>query len=194
MPELARWGIRALRVVVPLAMMSAVAAIAHLPVGEPASGSALRLALRTAAARVEVCRDRTAAELAALPAHMRQVRICTETAVDYRLTVAVDGAARLDRRVEHRGVRRTRPLAVDAELPVAAGRHRVTVDFLPIDPPAEAAATLPAPRFDAEVDFAAGRVVLLSLGAKGELGVLGASIDAAALSAAPGSIASRAAR
>lgn len=190
MPELARWGIGALRVAVPLALMGAIAAIAHLPVGEPAPGSALRLALRTAAARVEVCRDRTAAELAALPAHMRQPRVCTETAVDYRLTVAIDGAARLDRRVEHRGVRRTRPLAVDAELPLPAGRHRVTVDFLPIDPPAGAAATLPAPRFDAEIDFAPGRVALLSLTAGGELEVVGA----AALSAAPGSAASRAAR
>jgi hypothetical protein len=170
--------------------MTAIAAIAHLPVGEPAPGSALRLALRTAAARVEVCRDRTAAELAALPAHMRQVRVCTETAVDYRLTVALDGVSRLDRRVEHRGVRRTRPLAVDAELPVSAGHHRVEVDFLPIDPPAEAAATLPAPRFDAEVDFAAGRVVLLSLAPSGELGI----VVGGALSAAPGSGASPVAR
>jgi hypothetical protein len=192
-PELARWGIRALRVAVPLALIGAIAAIAHLPVGEPAPGSALRLALRTAAARVEVCRDRTAAELAALPAHMRQVRVCTETAVDYRLSVAIDGVARLDRRVEHRGVRRTRPLAVDAELPLAAGRHRVTVDFLPIDPPAEAAGTLPAPTFDAEVEFAPGRVALLSLAASGELGIVGSG-TAAALSAAPGSAASRAAR
>lgn len=191
MPELVRW---ALRVAVPLALVSAIAAIAHLPVGEPAPGSALRLALRTAAARVEVCRDRTAAELAALPAHMRQPRICTETAVDYRLTVAIDGVARLERTIEHRGVRRTRPLTVDAELPVGAGRHRVAVDFLPIDPPAEAAATLPAPRFDAEVDFAAGRVALLSLAPNGELGIVGAPTDAAALSVARGSAASRAAR
>ncbi|GMU65113.1 MAG: hypothetical protein AMXMBFR36_13870 [Acidobacteriota bacterium] len=194
MPELARWGVRALRVAVPLALMTAIAAIAHLPVGEPAPGSALRLALRTAAARVEVCRDRTEAELAALPAHMRQVRICTETAVDYRLTVAIDGARRLDRRIEHRGVRRTRPLTVDAELPVAAGRHRVALEFVPIDPPAEAAAKLPAPRFDAEVDFAVGRVVLLSLAPSGELGIVGGGVGGAALSGAPGSGASRAAR
>jgi len=167
--EVARLLRAALRLALPLALMAVIATLAHLPVGAPPEGAALRLALRTAAARVEVCRDRSAQELAALPAHMRQVRVCEETAVDYRLRVAIDGAVRLDRRVTHRGVRRTRPLVVDVDLPVAPGERLLEVEFLPVDPPAEAVASLPAATFAARVDFAPGRIQLLALAADGRL-------------------------
>ncbi|MBZ0102439.1 MAG: hypothetical protein K8I65_09795 [Thermoanaerobaculia bacterium] len=169
MAELARLLRAALRLAVPLGLMAAVSTLAHLPVGAPPEEAALRLALRTGAARVEICRDRTAAELAALPAHMRQVRVCDETAIDYRLRVAIDGAVRLDRRVTHRGVRRTRPLVVDVDLPVAPGVRRLEVEFLPVDPPVDAAESLPAATFAESVDFAPGRILLLALEADGGL-------------------------
>jgi hypothetical protein len=144
-----------------LAVMAAVSALAHLPVGAARSDAALRVALRTARARVEVCRDLTAAELAALPAHMRQPRTCAETAVDYRLTVSVDGAPRLERRLAHRGVRRTRPLVAEELLPLPAGAHRVRVTLEPLDPP-PGAENLPRPVFDQSLEFAAGRIRLLA--------------------------------
>ncbi len=169
MPEAARLLRLALRLAVPLALMAALSTLAHLPVGAPPEGAALRLALRTAAARVEICRDRTADELAALPAHMRQARVCEETAIDYRLRVAIDGDVVLDRRVTHRGVRRTRPLVVDVDLPVAPGGRLLEVEFLPVDPPADAAGSLPAATFAESVDFAPGRIRLLALEADGRL-------------------------
>lgn len=144
-----------------LAAMAGVTALAHLPVGAERSDAALRVALRTARARVEICRELTAAELAALPAHMRQPRTCAETAVDYRLSVTIDGAPRLDRRLAHRGVRRTRPLVAEEQLALPAGAHRVRVTFEPLDPP-PGAEDLPRPAFDRSLEFAAGRVRLLA--------------------------------
>lgn len=160
---------------IALAAMGGISALAHLPVGAEPRGAALRLALRTARARIEVCRDRSAAELAALPAHMRQPRLCEETAVDYRLRLVLDGVVRADRRVTHSGIRRTRPLVVDELLPVAAGAHRLEVAFTPVDPPAAGAEALPRPTFEGTVDFPAGRIRLLALGADGALELRGAS-------------------
>lgn len=160
--------------VLALAALAGISALAHLPVGEASADGALRLSLRTAHARIETCRDLGAEELAALPAHMRRARICAETAVDYRLEVAVDGRPRVDRRIAHRGVRRTRPLVVGELVRVPPGEHRVEVRFLPVDPPPGAEA-LPRPTFDAPVAFRAGRVRVMALGEDGALRMLGES-------------------
>lgn len=166
----------ALRAVVSVALMAATALLARAPIGEPASDAELRVALATAHGRIEICRTPSEQELAALPAHMRAQRICEETAPDYRLAIAVDGEPRLDRRVVPQGVRRTRPLAVDAALRLPAGRHRVAVEFapVPLDHPLDGEAAgaferLPDARLDAELDFAPGRILLVTLDAEGEL-------------------------
>lgn len=172
MPDLRPLARGAAGLALALAVLAGISALAHLPVGAQSPDGALRLSLRTARARVEICRERSEAELAALPAHMRQARICEETAVDYRLEVAVDGRPRVDRRIVHRGLRRTRPLVVEELVLVAPGEHRVEVRFLPVDPPAEATA-LPRPSFDAAVTFGAGRVRLLALGEDGVLRLMG---------------------
>jgi hypothetical protein len=159
-------------VALAFATLAGVAALAGFSAGAPPADGALRLSLRTARARFELCRERTAEELAALSAHMRQARVCTEVAVDYRLEVAVDGATRVDRRISHRGVRRTRPLVAGELLRVTPGAHRVEVRFLPIDPPA-GAADLPRPVFAGTLDFPRGRVRLLTLTDGGELRAAG---------------------
>jgi hypothetical protein len=147
-----------------LGLVAALGAIAHCPLGEPPRESALRLALRTQQAKLEVCRDRTAEELARLPAHMRQRRLCRPTAVDYRLTVEVDGARRLERVIAHRGVRRNRPLVVDELIRVAPGLRRVAIEFVPIPPDAEPALDgLPAYRLDEPVEARAGRIRIAAL-------------------------------
>ena len=137
--------------------------------------------MRTAIARLEICRDRTSEELAALPAHLRALRICSETAIDYRLVVLVDGETRLDRTVRHRGVRHTRPLAVDLAIAVDPGRRLVDVRFEPDDAMAAAKAAtglteeydkLPQLRLTAEMDFSSGRARLVHINEGGVLEVV----------------------
>ena len=112
-------------------ILAATALLSHWPAGRPAQSSELRLAMRSAIARLEHCRERTADELAALPAHLRAPRVCSETAIDYRIVVLIDGEIRLDRVVRHGGVRRTRPLTIDRALAVEPGRHSVDIRFEP---------------------------------------------------------------
>ncbi len=165
----------ALRAVVSLALVAGTALVARVPLGEPPRDAALRLALRTTHARLEVCREPSARELEALPIHMRSPRICTETALDYHLTVKLDGTERLARTVSPSGLRRTRPLAVEATLPTPAGRRHLELHFAPAPPPPDsppdllsAYAALPALHLDTPIDLAPGRILLLTLTEDGE--------------------------
>jgi hypothetical protein len=162
-PDARTVALVALRLAVAVAAMAGVGAIAHLPLGEPPREAALRVALRTSLGQVEICHDRTAEELAALPAHMRQARTCEITTVDYRLRVTVDGRPLVDRAVVHHGVRRNRPLVVDELRRLAPGVHRVEVRFEPAASEIVGAGELPRAVYEGEVDFAAGRIRLLTL-------------------------------
>jgi hypothetical protein len=174
---------------VALALVAGVALASRVEIGAPPRGAELRLALRAARARVEICRERSADELARLPAHLRAAEDCDELAIDYRLTVDIDRVRRLDRTVSHRGVRHTRPLAVEEDLEVSPGRHRVGAHFTPVRP-AELEASrdegdetataadarllaafdaLPAAGLVEEVDFTSGRALLVTLGEDGAL-------------------------
>lgn len=182
MPDVARLARGAAGAIAVLAAFVAVALASRAPIGKPATGSELRLALRTAHARIEVCRERSDEELERLPAHFRVRRECEETAIDYRLTLDVDGARRIDRVVSHRGVRRTRPLAVDVAIPLSAGSRQVEISFVPELPALLSRvqrgegdsqslgaqfATLPAPRFSARLEFVTGRAELVVLDESG---------------------------
>jgi hypothetical protein len=158
-----------LRAAVALGAMATLGAVAHLPLGAAPAASALRVALRTQHARVELCHEPTEAELAGLPAHMRQKRICTETAIDYRLRVEVDGETRIDRVISHRGVRHNRPLVVDALIAVRPGRRAVTIEFAPIRPEGFEGAfeSVAGYRLDDAVEAPLGRVRVAALGAQG---------------------------
>lgn len=165
----------ALRAVVSLALVAGTALVARVPLGEPPRDAALRLALRTTHARLEVCREPSEQELAALPIHMRSPRICTETALDYHLTVKLDGTERLARTVSPSGLRRTRPLAVEATLPTPAGARHLELHFAPVPPPPDsppdllaAYATLPALHLDTPIDLEPGRILLVTLTETGE--------------------------
>jgi len=165
---------RLLGLALALATMAGISALAHLPVGAEPEHAALRLALRTRSARIEVCRDRSPEELAELPAHLRQARVCDERPVDYRLTLAVDGATLLERTVTHRGIRHTRPLTVDELLELAPGAHRIEARFAPVidgDPPPTPAqlAELPDATLERTVELTAGRILLVVLDEAGDL-------------------------
>jgi hypothetical protein len=159
----------AVRIAVAMLLVAGVGALAHLPLGEPPAGAVLRVALRTPHARIEICRDRTPEELAALPVHMRQPRRCETTAIDYRLRVTVDGRTVVDRLLAHRGVRRNRPLVADETLPLAPGPHRIVAEFAPASETAAEPGTppLPAATFAGEVELVRGRVRLLALAEDG---------------------------
>jgi hypothetical protein len=187
MPEIRRALARLAGAAAALAIVLAVALASRARIGTPPRHAELRLALRAASARLEVCRDRTAEELAALPAHLRQLQDCDEQAIDYRLVVQIDDRPGRDRLVSHSGVRHTRPLAIESAFEVSPGRHRVRVAFEPVRPADlgsasvdEAAAgrllaafrALPAPRLDETVDFAAGRAALVTLAEDGSLRLL----------------------
>jgi hypothetical protein len=178
-----------------LAVFCGVALAARVEVGRRADHAELRLALRATGARLELFRERSDAELARLPAHLRQRRVREDLAIDYRLTVEIDGVRRLERLLAHRGVRRTRPLTLDEALVVAPGRRLVEVAFVPIRPPSEgweenddggdddsdddedaadprlarAFAALPAPQLEEEIDFLPGRAEVVVLGPSGLL-------------------------
>lgn len=150
------------------------------PLGAEPRHAAVRLALRTALGNLEVCRERTADELAALPAHMRQGRVCEDRRPDYRLELAVDGEPVLATRVRPPGIHRDRPLTVDELVPVAPGRRRLAVRFAPDLAAAPAAGpTPPAWRLDCATGLVAGRVLLVLLDGA-ELTVAGGACDTAA--------------
>lgn len=168
-PRALSLALAALRIAVAMLLVAGVGWIAHLPLGEPAAGAALRVALRTPLAQVEICRDRPAEELAALPVHMRQPRLCEVTAIDYRLRVTVDGRTVVDRLLAHRGVRKNRPLVADETISAVPGVHRVVVRFEPESaiPPGADAPPLVTALFDSDVELVAGRVRLLALAGDG---------------------------
>ena len=155
----------AARLATAAALVAAVGALAHLPLGEPVRDAALRVDLRTQLAKVVLCTERSAAELAELPVHMRQARDCRETAIDYRLRVAVDGVVLADRRIAHRGVRHNRPLIVGELFRVAPGDRRVEVEFSPLPPEGFTGelGELPSYRLDERLELAAGRVAIVAL-------------------------------
>lgn len=169
----ARLPVRGLvRLAVSCALLMAVAALTRVPLGEGIPEARLHLTLRSPDGRVEVCRERSAAELDALPPHMRRPEVCDTVAVPHRLVVAIDGRVRLDRRVEASGLLGKRPLVVDERLELPPGRVHLAVRFGPWEsrvpagaPPgtAEVLAAIPRHRLEATVDLEAGRVTVVHL-------------------------------
>src|SRR5581483_10229084 len=83
---------RALGAITAAASLAFLAALSRVPyAAEPGADALLRLAWRARGERVEQCRRLTPAELARVPAHMRQEIQCTGRIVPYRLRVALDG-------------------------------------------------------------------------------------------------------
>jgi len=149
-----------------------VQALAHLPLGVPPTGAAIRLAIRTAAGKIEICRDVAAEALAKLPIHMRQSRICEDRPVAYRVTLTVDGAEIHATRAQRRGMRSDRPLVIDDLVAVPAGRHAIAVRLAPEVPagtPDASAAQLPRGELAGILDLQAGRIALVTWEAGGGL-------------------------
>lgn len=156
----------AIRIATGAALVTLIAVAAHPTVSDPTEGALLRIAIRTTAGTVSDCRKLTQQELDALPMHMRRPEVCETRAVPYRLEVSVGGTPMLDRTYKAAGIHGDRPLTVDEEIGLAAGKHDVTVRFTP-DPDVHAAKPPPSFAYTGAVELTDGRIRVATLNAAG---------------------------
>ncbi len=125
---------RGLGVIVAFAAVFGIAWLSRAPYHiRPSDAALIRLAWSARPERIESCREPSEAELAQLPAHMRQQMVCEGTSARYRLRVSRDGASVLDEVVRGSGLRHDRPLYLLRDIPTAPGRHEFAVRFDRID-------------------------------------------------------------
>lgn len=167
MPE--RW-LRQLAVAALTAVLLAIVLVlGQVPLGHGSGQATLRIALRTVQSNAEICTERTAEELEALPAHMRQPRVCEQVAPPFRLQVSIDGESVLDEAFEPGGMRGDRPLTVDREILLPAGPAHLDARFSPkvdlrlAEALARASATLPSYRLEQDIELIADRILLVML-------------------------------
>lgn len=162
-------GRHTVRGLVSLLLMGVVIVLGQVPMGQPTGRAVVRLALRSTQAKSEVCRDRTAEELEALPIHMREPRVCDVYAPAFRLSMTVDGERLIDRLVEPGGLKGDRPLILTEEVSLPPGEVRLAVNWVPDveEPPPvlfrKALADLPRFELEEDVELVADRVTLIEL-------------------------------
>lgn len=148
-------------VLVTLVATLALGWLARAPYDPPGGEhGVLRLSWRLRGERTETCRTRTAAELEALPAHMRTPEVCEARLLAYHLVQQVGDAVPDTATVVPGGVRGDRPLFVLRETPLPPGAHRVRVSLARTD---GAGAPL---LFDEVLAVSAGAVELITLDAE----------------------------
>jgi len=117
------------------------AAVSRAPlIAYPDPTPMVRLAWSVRPERIESCRTLSDAELANVPAHMRQRVQCEGRSAKYRLLVTVDGATLLDTTVTGGGARSDRPVYVLRDVPVPPGTRALAVTFEREPLPADSAA------------------------------------------------------
>jgi hypothetical protein len=120
----------------------------------------LRLSWRAVGRRVEECRAPTAAELESLPMHMRRAEICEGRFEPLKLTLRIDGDRVVEKLLHPAGAREDRPIHVFEEIALAAGEHRVEVEFGAVsEGPEDATRTR---MLDERIDAEPGRVSLVT--------------------------------
>lgn len=165
---MSRQGRRTLGAVTAAASLALLGALSRVPyAAEPGAQALLRLAWRARGERVEQCRRLTPAELARVPAHMRQEFQCASRIVPYRLRVALDGREVINALVQAAGARHDRPLYVFRELRVPPGPHALAVRFaraetVPAAGREDETTTPPELRLDTAVLFLSRRAALVT--------------------------------
>ena len=150
-------------------LLAVVAWLGQIPFGQSSPLAGLRLSLRTVQGQIEICRDRSESELAALPQHMRTPTLCVDHTPHYRLDVSIDGQSVVDQDVAPGGWRGDRPLIVDHRLTLKPGPAALAIRFTPVADASlasdqqEALARLPHYELTRQVEFVAGRVTLVTL-------------------------------
>jgi hypothetical protein len=111
-------------------LVAGIVALSRLPYSPPGDGMAtLRLAWQLTVTAPENCRPRTAAELEALPVHMRSPEVCTRDRAGFVLITRIGGGAPDTTPLVRGGARGDRPLFVLEERTLPPGRHRVRLDL-----------------------------------------------------------------
>jgi len=103
--------------------------LSDLPVALPPAEPALVISFNHPGERGEHCRDRSPEELAKLPVHMRQVRICERGRASVRLRVTVDGVPRLEKTFEPGGLSGDGNSVAMETIPLSVGQRRVQVEL-----------------------------------------------------------------
>lgn len=121
---------RAAGVVAAVGGTALLGALSRTPLSAyPDPAPLVRLAWSVRPERIETCRTLSDAELADVPAHMRQRVQCEGRSAEYRLSVRIDDRLVLDTLVRGGGARNDRPVYVFREVAVAAGPHELEVRF-----------------------------------------------------------------
>jgi hypothetical protein len=94
-----------------------------------APGSELVVTFKHPGRREEHCRELSAEERAARPAHMRLERVCDRARADVRLRVRVDGQPRLERAYEPQGIWNDGNSVAVESIPIEPGVHDVQVEI-----------------------------------------------------------------
>ena len=147
----------------------AIAALSRVPStpSEPAE-ALLRLSWRLMAVRVEVCRPRTAEELAALAPHMRTPEVCTGGPVDYELRVEIDGREVVRDTLRPAGVRGDRPLTVQRDLHLDPGRYELEIEFDALVPEGRDTGDAPTEyELETDVELTQRQIALVTLDESG---------------------------
>jgi len=122
----------------------------------------LRLSWRMRPERNELCRERSAEELAALPVHMRAPRVCETHSVPYQLILQIGDGAPDTTVVLAAGARHDRPIYVLRDSLLAPGARRVRVTFERVD------TSHPAPMIlDDTIRFERGHIELITISSDG---------------------------
>jgi len=129
---------------------------------EPSDRAVVRLAWRSAVERALECREPSAAEQAALPAHMRQPRICEGRPLPLRLTVRIDGAELSDELLHAAGAQGDRPITVFRDYRVTPGAHRVEISFAVEGTTGGGPAGQPALHLDEAVELLPRQILLVT--------------------------------
>ena len=125
---------RVVRAAATMGALVALSALTRVPWRTPegASGDArLRLSWRARGEIIQRCRRATEAELANVPAHMRQEVTCDGARVaPYLLRVVIDGRVAADAQVAGSGEPGEGTLYLLQEFPLPPGEHHVQVTFV----------------------------------------------------------------
>lgn len=148
-----------------LALAGVLGMLSALNAGAPEPGAALRVSLRLPGQSVKTCRDLSAAEIEALPAHMRRKQECKAVHLSYELSLKLDGQTVKSMQVSPGGVHGDAPLDLDFQLALTPGRHRVQAEFLPLGDDQGQARRF---KVDAEADAKPNRALLLTLDKDGK--------------------------
>ncbi len=139
---------------------------------EPADQALIRLSWRAAGDRVEECREPSADEQAALPAHMRPQSICERRLLPFRLVVRIDGMERASELLHASGANEDRPTTVFRDFRVEPGPHRLEIRFQGEGAPGASAMAHPPLRLEETVLLAPRQILLVTRALDEEGGAL----------------------